>query len=221
MKTKNIYIVGGSVYRSYVNWIESLGWQIVDDIKSSDLVFFAGGEDVSPNLYGEKNGSYTGTSPRRDASEVSAWNRAVEFNLPCVGVCRGSQFLTVMNGGKLVQDMNHNGFHEVQTNDGRTILFNSLHHQQMLVDTNHTKLEANDFELIAWTVNQFAHHLNGDDVNYNFAADYKEPEIVWFPKTRCLCIQMHPEMLDQDSEAVEYCQDLFMSKFDNEGLVTA
>src|SRR5258708_5997364 len=72
-----------------------------DYIGKDDLILFAGGTDVNPKLYGEKQGTWTGRSDfQRDAFEQTVFEMYPDN--PKLGICRGSQFVNVMNGGKLV-----------------------------------------------------------------------------------------------------------------------
>lgn len=100
--------------------------------KSVDLLIFTGGEDVNPYLYGETPHAKTHFNPERDAQEAQVWRMAKERGIPCLGICRGSQFLNVMNKGRLVQHVtNHTTDHDMRTSCGHTIHVTSTHHQMM------------------------------------------------------------------------------------------
>jgi len=64
-------------------------------------VVFTGGADVSPFMYGEKKLSVTCNDEHRDEQEKLFFERYTK--VPKVGICRGGQFLNVMNGGKMWQ----------------------------------------------------------------------------------------------------------------------
>ena len=71
-----------------------------DYIKLVDKVLLTGGEDVSPQLYGEEPHNYLGkTSLERDFFELAVIEAAIEENKPILGVCRGLQILNVKFGG--------------------------------------------------------------------------------------------------------------------------
>jgi len=191
---KNLFVVGGST--DYANWLLPMGFKLTNEREEADLFLFTGGEDVDPKLYNEPVGMYTHYNPRRDQYEVENFNFAKEKGLPMVGVCRGLQFLTVMSGGKLVQDVSHPSFHPFHTKDGQILHINSLHHQMALVDSAFTSLkEGEDYELIGWTDRISNQHFNGENKVYPFPENYREPEVVFFPKTRAWGVQGHPEML--------------------------
>src|ERR1700752_2725984 len=57
-----------------------------------DGLMLAGGADVDPAAYGEpKHPATNGTVPRRDAPELVLARRAVERDIPVLGICRGVQ----------------------------------------------------------------------------------------------------------------------------------
>jgi len=69
-----------------------------------DGLILAGGVDVTPSVYGQEPGPHTvGTVPERDRFEISLARRALERDLPLLGICRGMQVLNVALGGTLVQ----------------------------------------------------------------------------------------------------------------------
>ena len=68
-----------------------------------DGVLLAGGSDIDPLTYGAPpHPSITGTDPARDRFEVALAHRALERDLPLLGICRGMQLLNVATGGTLV-----------------------------------------------------------------------------------------------------------------------
>jgi putative glutamine amidotransferase len=69
-----------------------------------DGLMLAGGGDVDPAAYGEaKHPQTNGTVPLRDAPELVLAKRAIERDIPLLGICRGMQVLNVAYGGTLVQ----------------------------------------------------------------------------------------------------------------------
>lgn len=208
MKNNKIYLVGGSIYSSYLNWIFDMGIVQTYDINEATLGFFAGGDDVSPNLYNQEKGSWTYNNPKRDENELKDYNYFLKKNIPLIGVCRGGQFLTVMNGGLLVQHSRHPSQHEMITNEG-SLLVSSDHHQQFLIDSKYTDLQENiDYDLIGWTNKLSPIHLNGNDDDYKFGDDYKEPDVVFYKKNKHLAIQNHPEWMSMTSESTYFHQKL-------------
>jgi GMP synthase-like glutamine amidotransferase len=169
-----------------------------------------GGADISPSIYGEPVGPKTGASEDlsfRDRIEVTAVKAAISVGIPLIGVCRGAQLLCAMAGGKLVQDVQgHFGDHLVTTRDGRSIITSSVHHQMMYPFL----LPEDEWDLIAWTDHARSRTYEGVDVSRmrDFDSRIIEPEIMYFHKINALCIQGHPEFMDDDDEFVVYCNDL-------------
>ena len=92
-KKINIFIIGP--FSGYINWIDNA--VECDNIINADLVLFAGGEDVDPSLYNEKPHTTTYSNINRDISEKKIYQKAKYLGIPCIGICRGNQFLCVMN----------------------------------------------------------------------------------------------------------------------------
>lgn len=71
-----------------------------------DGLLIAGGQDVSPVLYGEKElPCCKETSPERDRMELILLDEALSRDMPVFGICRGLQFINAALGGTLYQDL--------------------------------------------------------------------------------------------------------------------
>jgi putative glutamine amidotransferase len=71
-----------------------------------DGLILAGGRDVDPVTYGEDPHAETDESrPERDHFEIALAKRAMERDIPFLGICRGMQVMNVARGGTLVQDL--------------------------------------------------------------------------------------------------------------------
>ncbi len=71
-----------------------------------DGFVFSGGDDISPDLFGEKKHSKCGSiDRRRDFFEISLCRAAIKQNKSVLGICRGIQIIAVANGGTLWQDI--------------------------------------------------------------------------------------------------------------------
>jgi putative glutamine amidotransferase len=69
-----------------------------------DALLLAGGADMDPASYGaERHEATVGTVPERDAFELALARRAIERDMPFLGICRGMQVLNVARGGTLLQ----------------------------------------------------------------------------------------------------------------------
>jgi len=79
-----------------------------------DGLMLAGGADVDPAVYGADAHPEThGTRAERDTFEVALARRALERDLPFLGICRGMQVMNVALGGTLIQHLpESHGHHE-------------------------------------------------------------------------------------------------------------
>lgn len=173
------------------------------------LVVFTGGHDVTPALYGEEANPKTGNSPQRDAHEKKIFERARELNKPIAGICRGSQFICAMSGGKLVQHITHHGgLHNLLTDDGRRIQVTSTHHQM--------QLPPQEAEAIAWADPKRSTCYEGPP-GVEYEPD-KEHDVVWYPHTNALGMQYHPEYMARKSEGFLFSQELVRRFFGLESI---
>jgi putative glutamine amidotransferase len=78
-----------------------------------DGLILAGGSDMDPATYGaERHPMTIGTNPERDAFEIALAQRAIERDLPFLGICRGMQVLNVARGGSLLQHLPESHGHD-------------------------------------------------------------------------------------------------------------
>ena len=71
-----------------------------------DGLMLAGGADIDPHAYGaEPHPETIGSVPERDAFEIALVRRALERDLPLLGICRGMQIINVACGGTLHQHL--------------------------------------------------------------------------------------------------------------------
>src|SRR5262245_8999152 len=71
-----------------------------------DGLILAGGRDIDPATYGaEPDPASDEPHGTRDAFEIALAKRAMERDIPLLGVCRGMQVMNVARGGTLVQDL--------------------------------------------------------------------------------------------------------------------
>lgn len=187
-----IFIIGGGMaYRTLFN---NLGFEVVDDIYTAESLCFTGGADVNPELYGEGFHPRTHMNPQRDVEEIALYKFALNRRMPMLGICRGGQFLHVMNGGKLYQHVNGHaigGTHkatDVQT--GAEVYVTSTHHQMMRQGlTGELVCHAN--------ISGNKEFVPDEDVKSHL--DSPDVEVMWYEDNKCLCFQPHPELVGADS----------------------
>lgn len=208
---KKILVVGGDL--GYTNWFP-FEIEFVRDLNEAELIVFTGGSDVDPRIYNESEHPTTYSNYDRDLVEQEIFNEAKELGILCVGVCRGSQFLCCMAGGKLVQhQQNPMYIHDINTYDDKAIKVTSTHHQAAYP----FDLSEDDYKVLGWTENISEYHEDGDEFEMNPPL---ECEIVYYPKINALGIQSHPEHYfkkDGYEEDIKWFQDLLI-KFLNKEL---
>jgi putative glutamine amidotransferase len=84
--------------------------KLVDDpdemLDRIDGLIFAGGADIDPSSYGsEPHPETKGTVTERDRSEIALARRAIQRDMPVLGICRGMQLINVAQGGTLRQHL--------------------------------------------------------------------------------------------------------------------
>ncbi len=71
-----------------------------------DGLVFTGGHDVSPEMYHQAPIPQLQTlCPKRDFMETFLLKKAVEEDMPVLGICRGIQLINAVLGGTLYQDL--------------------------------------------------------------------------------------------------------------------
>jgi gamma-glutamyl-gamma-aminobutyrate hydrolase PuuD len=180
-----------------------------EDMTDPDSVLVLwGGDDISPSLYGHLPGKHTNSTTNlssQDKLEMSVFLRAVELNIPILGICRGAQLACALSGGTLYQHVdNHEQGHNVECSDleGKVTIMHasSIHHQMMNPTTVYHKVLA-----VASPKLSQKHFSGGNDMDLK--VEY-EPEVVFFPHTQSLAIQPHPEFMNPSSAFVEYSRML-------------
>lgn len=161
-------------------------------LRDADLVVFSGGTDISVKMYHEFGMHALTQMPdvERDRVEEAVYHAAVAKKKTLIGICRGAQLLNVLNGGRLWQhvDKHTNTSHDVVYVDARgaktVVRVTSDHHQMMRVNQTTGRV-------LAWckksTMRSTFSHDNPREV------DQIDPEVVWYPGTKSLCFQPHPE----------------------------
>jgi gamma-glutamyl-gamma-aminobutyrate hydrolase PuuD len=200
--TVKVYIVEDGVEAGGVRvmFASHHGYECVSDIYDADMIVFVGGEDVNPQLYGHAQHPRTFMNPIRDQLEREYFIEALNMGLPMVGICRGGQFLHVMNGGEMYQHVdNHNGVIHDAWAPGNVkaapYRINSVHHQMMRENTkvpNEVLLVSNAshrreymsplLTTSKWTTSEYSANDVPTDI-----------EAIFYPESRCLCFQPHPE----------------------------
>lgn len=111
-----------------------------------DGLILAGGGDIDPSLFGQKNCGSRQVDFFRDRAELALLDAFAAAGKPVLGICRGHQVVNVWAGGGIVQDLGeHNAIHRWEGCDkthlvlagsgvlhrlyGPRFFANSAHHQ--------------------------------------------------------------------------------------------
>lgn len=197
------YVKGGG--KEYSDLFSSLGWVEVDEVLA-DVIVFTGGSDVNPQLYGQTTHPYTHFSSVRDQQDIQCYLR--NLRKMKIGICRGAQFLHVMNGGTLFQDVNNHALRKHHLleckSTGQSWAVTSTHHQMMAPDAGVVVGIAKE---TTYVDKHERYEVVRDTIPYDV-------EVVFHPKA--FCFQPHPEFYGEVStkECFTHFLNMFMEDFD-------
>lgn len=195
-------------YVSYLNEKFNIIVHKIADVKNPkdiDLVLFTGGEDVDPGIYNQDIGKCTHINKSRDKREIATFHKFRDCSF-FLGICRGSQMMTVLSGGKLIQHVEgHCRDHSMIVRGNMKYNITSSHHQMLYP----FDLNEKDYELLAYSEYfQSNTYLNGNNEEINLPKNFLEPEIVYYKNTNALCIQGHPEWSHCEKRTSSMCLNL-------------
>jgi len=177
------------------------GFEVITDLEKADIVQFIGGADVDPSLYGEHKMARTNIQKSADERDKKAWRDCSPKQMK-VGICRGGQFLNIMNGGWMWQHVSGHAvysghkLHDVLFN--REIQVTSTHHQMMIP----AKDGAEVLGFAQGIATDLATAYPGGRVHNGL-----DTEVVWYERSNSLCFQPHPEY-NQFPDCKKYFFDL-------------
>lgn len=159
-----------------------------------DGLILSGGHDVNPLLFNEEpHQKLGGIYPDRDDFDFKLVKKAMNKNMPIIGICRGHQVINVANGGSLYQDLSLIEGCYIKHNQG-SLSSQATHtltveKDSVLGEILGTKTYSNSF-----------HHLAVKDVADGFrivalAEDGVIEAIEREEKPLVMGIQWHPEMM--------------------------
>lgn len=198
LDVRNVFVVPGDGDYQVVRMFTCEGWGITDNLEDADLVQFVGGADVNPALYGQHPHSTTSFDTERDAREMDIYLDSLEMGIPMAGICRGGQFLNVMNGGSMYQHVDNHGLAKTHKAwlSGAVLPINvtSTHHQMM--DPNY---DVDYLILMTAHESKRKYSMSKSEFGVYEAVSYPpmdrptDVEAVYYRDTNCLCFQPHPE----------------------------
>ena len=173
-----------------------------------DGLLIPGGEDLNPWYFGEEPIPGIGTTrPEIDEAWFTLTRVALEQKMPMFGICKGIQFLNVLMGGTLYQDVyaqRENSIQHLQFKE-RQYLF---HHVEVKENTRLAKI------LGAGThgVNSMHHQAVkkvGNGLKISAVAPDGTIEAIESPDGQLVAVQWHPEgLIDSAPEMNQLFADL-------------
>ena len=165
-----------------------------------DGLILAGGVDVDPGAYGADAHPLTDQpNEARDAFELALAGRALERDIPLLGICRGMQVLNVAAGGTL-----HQHLPELVGHDGHRQTVGVFHDHDVRLAGDSLAARAAGEQLHA---TKSHHHQGVDALGDGFVVTgWSElddlPEAIEHPQRRfALGVQWHPEV-DETSRLI-------------------
>jgi len=159
-----------------------------------DGLMLVGGADLDPATYGARPHPQTiGMVPERDAFEIALVRRALERDLPFLGICRGMQVMNVARGGTLHQHLPDALGHEEHRRVAGS--FDGADHDVRLTPGSLAARAAGE----EWHTTKSHHHQGVDRIGEGLTvtgwADIDElPEALELDGRRfALAVQWHPE----------------------------
>ena len=159
-----------------------------------DGLIVTGGADLDPAAYGaEPHAETVGFNSERDAFELALAARAIERDLPFLGICRGMQVLNVARGGTLLQHLPESHGHDEHRRNAGT--FDGNDHLVALDESSLAARAAGEL-----SHRTLSHHHQGVDrvgeglvvTGHSVVDDL--PEAIELPQGRfVLGVQWHPE----------------------------
>ena len=165
-----------------------------------DGILLTGGQDVSPELYGETPAGTGEICEMRDTMERLLLKKAMLLDKPVLGICRGIQFINAALGGSLYQDIPSQ--HPSAVEHHQSPPYDKPSHEVALVQDSplwcllgQEKLRVNSYHHQA--VKQLA-----DGLEVMARSDDDLVEAIWKPDQRFLwAVQWHPEFSFRTEEA--------------------
>lgn len=196
MNGLSAYVLPGAMYGLVVAYMAEAGCTRAKTIEEADIVVFVGGADVTPEIYKQAKMAGTYNDFERDQVETEIYHKCLERGQVMFGICRGAQFLHVMNGGQLWQDVNNHGGrdHEIYDIEEDVHLTVTSYHHQMLALTPDT-----DLEVLAVCSDQIATRFKSDTMTIDLKKEGSnvdvelEIEAGYYNKSKCFFVQGHPE----------------------------
>lgn len=198
--------------KNYVTSLSSngaIGMPLVPDLKFVDtylslvdgLLITGGGFDVAPSFYGEEVQHETvDENLSRTDFEFLIIQKALEKDIPILGICGGQQILNVVLGGSLVQHIP--AVYSSTINHEQPNPRNEVSHEVNIFPNTLLQNIVKESKVFVNSAHHQAVHKPGKGVIINAVAPDNVVEGIELEGHRfCLGIQWHPEFLITPSDA--------------------
>lgn len=205
-KTNRVFIIGGN--QGIEGMFKQRGFEIVGIKDKPHCAVFTGGEDVTPFLYGERPITIDGKdvvqyNVTRDMIERKMFERFLD--IPKVGICRGGQFLNIMNGGSMWQHVdNHLGNHQCEFIAGHKVTKDKKREvvwgMMEVTSTHHQMMRPSALgEVLAIAGRSTKKYNENEERTISEPKKTREDvEAVFYWNTLSFCYQPHPEYVHKD-----------------------
>lgn len=219
----SVWIEGTCFLSGAVAMLARAGCYAAEVPAEADLFVFLGGEDVDPKMYGERALPGTWFNEARDRREAQMYQIARDNDIPIFGICRGMQFIHVMNGGKLYQHVYmHGAPHKIKDElTGIELMTSSMHHQMCIYPSEKGREAAEGAVIpVAFaSPSRSPEYVCGNKSGGEtiICSDtIKELEAAYYPSLNAFCVQGHPELGD-DEEYTAWCLNHLQAMIDEMG----
>ena len=199
----------------YLDAVEKAGGEAVylpqikteEDAKNAlaevDALVVTGGEDIDPSYYNaEPDEKLEDINEARDTSDSILITEALDEDIPMLATCRGMQFLNVLSGGALYQDLS--------TQNPSEIVHRDQNHEEWVkheITVDADNIVADAFGGAGTYIVNSWHHQAVDKLGDNLKVVATAPDgvveaIVREDKTYVMGLQFHPEaMIDEGDDS--------------------
>lgn len=165
-----------------------------------DGILLTGGQDVSPELYGEAPALTGEVCEMRDAMEQLLLKKAMVLDKPVLGICRGIQFINVALGGSLYQDIPSQ--HPSAVEHHQSPPYDKPSHAVTLVQGSPLQSLLGQQKLLVNSYHHQAVRRLADGLEVMARSEDDLVEAVWKPDQKFLwAVQWHPEFSFRTEES--------------------
>lgn len=170
-------------------------------------VCFSGGGDIAPERYGASDADQVceNVSPERDELELSLARRALDADLPILGICRGFQLLNVALGGRLALDIAGHQAKGDEVIEHRLVI--GAPGSRLAHATGARELRVNSRHHQAVTPDQLASPLRATVIHDGLVEAFESDAHRWV-----VGVQWHPERTAEVDENAARIFDVFVSE---------